>query len=118
MYGCFDAYVVYGVMEGDRSQILDQEWLESKYPYMNVFASDVVRNTMGNAVYGYSLDFDEATGQSQPTDGQKEDVQQLYTFLCEYCRRENLTEPSMGYFLVVSGDYCQDHSEYVPEEEH
>lgn len=115
MYGCFDSYVVYGVMEGDGFRILDQEWLESAYPEMYTYASDVVRNTMGNATYGYTLWLDPATGQAQATEEQKASVQELYTRLHEYCVREGIAEPSMGYFLVVGGDYEKDHYEYVPE---
>ena len=115
MYGCFDSYVIYGVMEGDRYRILDQEWLESAYPEMDTYASDVVRNIMGNATYGYTLHFDQVTGQAQATKSQKETVQQLYTLLCEYCEGEGIPKPDFGYFRVVGGDYEKDHYEYVPD---
>lgn len=115
MYGCFDAYVVYGVMEGNLSEVLDEEWLESEYPDMCTYASSVVRETMGSAVYGIALELDPTTGQAQATEEQKATVQQLYTRICKYCQREGSTEPSIGYFLVVEGDYEKDHREYVPE---
>ena len=52
MYGCFDGCVVYGVMEEERERMLDAEWLQEHYPEIQTFASDVVRNYMGSAVYG------------------------------------------------------------------
>ena len=49
MYGCFGAYLVYGVADGTRHRILDREWLEENYPEFGVY---VVRTHMGEACYG------------------------------------------------------------------
>lgn len=116
MHSCFDAYCVYGVMEGDRNMALDSSWLEEHFPYFYTYASDVVRNYRGNAVYGICVGICQETGQAIASDEKKESVQRLYTILCEYCEKSGHDKPSLGYFLVVSGDYeTSDQEEYVPE---
>lgn len=116
MYSCYDSYLVYGIMESDRSMVLDDEWFSENYPNLGMFASDVVRNTMGNAVYGTSVGICEATGQvNPPTAESKAEVDRLYEILCQHCEVEGWPKPRLGYFLVISGDYEKDHSEYVPD---
>ncbi len=121
MYSCYDAYVVYGVMEGDRNMVLAKDWLEVNFPDVGIFASDVVRNCMGNAVYGCTVRLNAATGQALATDAQKECIQMLYTLLENYWKEigtkydTKYDMPRMGYFTVVAGDYEQEHTEYIPE---
>ncbi len=115
MYSCYDAYVVYGVMEGDRNTVLDREWLDTHFPNMSIYASDVVRNTMGNAVYGCTVHLCIMSGHANVTDEVKEDVQKLYDLLCKHCKESGQSEPMMGYFTAVSGDYEEDHDVYAPD---
>ncbi len=61
MYSCYDAYLVFGVMD-DRDMYLEPNWLEENFPSLSTYASDVVRNYMGNAVYGIQAHLDEKTG--------------------------------------------------------
>jgi type IV secretory pathway VirB10-like protein len=149
MYGCFEPFVVYGVMEGTSSPILDEEWLLHTFPpddysFLGIYASDVVRNIIGTAVYGFYTALDSTTGQVQPpTNEQKQCIQTLYEHLCNYWsavgrrqQEEDVTlmtpeqkqeheekikkmMPKMGYFVVVSGDYNTEegHERYTPTAE-
>lgn len=76
-------------MEGNRSSILEEDWLFDNFANVPgdlvIHASDVVRNIMGNAVYGFMLKFDSTTGQAQePTEEQKQCIQTLYDRLRNY----------------------------------
>jgi hypothetical protein len=115
MYSCYDSYVVYGVMEGDRNMVLEREWLETNFPQLSVYASDVVRNTMGNPVYGITGHLDSETGQVHVSDDEKKCIQELYSLLMKYCEETGHEKPSVGYFTVVSGDYEEEHEAYVPD---
>jgi hypothetical protein len=114
MYSCYDGYVVFGVMEGDRSMVLERDWLEVNFPQLSVYASDVVRNTMGNAVYGITGHLDTETGQVIVAEVDKKCVQELYSLLVKYCEETGHATPSVGYFTVVSGDYEEEHEAYIP----
>ncbi len=109
MYACYDAYVVYGVMEGERNACLESHWLSKHFPSLDTYASDVVRNTMGNAVYGAVATLN---GNGTVTVNPKEDeeVKKLFALLSER------GSYSIGYFTVVSGDYELDHCMYNPDE--
>ena len=107
---------MFGVEEDDRSVMLDPSWLEKHFADMEMCASDVVRNTMGNAVYGYRVIIDIKTGQAVVDDDSKKRVRELYDILCKHYEKLGCTKPTIGYFQVISGDYEQDHEEYVPEE--
>ncbi len=114
MYSCYDGYVVFGVMESDRSMVLERDWLEVNFPQLSVYASDVVRNTMGNAVYGILGHLDSETGQVIVAEVDKKCVQELYSLLVKYCEETGHEKPCMGYFTVVSGDYEEEHEAYIP----
>ncbi len=118
MYSCYDAYVVFGVMEGSRDMILERDWLEANFPEMRTFASEVVRNCMGNAVYGYSIPLDSVTGQARVSDSDKEEIQVLYSILEAYWKTSGDIHdmPRIGYFPVIEGDYETDHTPYIPAE--
>eukprot|EP00557_Chaetoceros_sp_GSL56_P011530 CAMPEP_0176487150 /NCGR_PEP_ID=MMETSP0200_2-20121128/5963_1 /TAXON_ID=947934 /ORGANISM="Chaetoceros sp., Strain GSL56" /LENGTH=183 /DNA_ID=CAMNT_0017883929 /DNA_START=89 /DNA_END=640 /DNA_ORIENTATION=- len=150
MYCYYDPYVVYGVMEGTRSKLLDENWLDDKFcsdinPDLRIMASDVVRGIMGNAVYGFVVELDSATGQvqQQVTEEQKQCIQTLYEILSNHwdtvgknmIHREdwgamtsqeqqelqdkvNCMMPKMGYFLAVAGDYDTEteHETYIPNQ--
>jgi hypothetical protein len=113
MYSCYDTYAVFGIMETDRSAILDRDWLEEHFPDIGIFASDVVRNTMGNAVYGITVYF-SADGQALATDNVKEEVARLHAVLSKHYESNGQSPPRMAYYLVISGDYEEDHTSYIP----
>lgn len=117
MYSCYDSYLVFGVIESSRHAMLDRDWLEEHFPDINMFASDVVRNHMGNAVYCVVAQFDKQTGQAYVSNESHAEVIRLYDVLYQYYTGmgdEYL--PDVGFFTVISGGYdTSDHSEYIPE---
>jgi len=114
MYGCFDAYVVYGVADGTRNRVLDHKWLEQNYPEFGVYALDVVRMRMGEACYGVKCKVSRTFGMFVPTEETKNKVKELFDKLVEYDGEDNNVR--MGYFEVISGDYEKsEHEVYRPK---
>ena len=112
MYGCFDAYVVYGVADGTRHRVLERSWLEEHYPEFATYALDVVRNHMGEACYGVRCKVNRTLGVFDPTEETKKKAQELFDKLVEYDAGENNVR--IGYFNVISGDYDKsDHEKYT-----
>ena len=56
MYGCADPYLIYGWVESDRHRVLSFEWMEEHN--IQLFATDMVRNHAGNAVYGVGVNIE------------------------------------------------------------
>ena len=112
MYGCFDAYVVYGVADGTRHRVIERSWLEEHYPEFGTYALDVVRNHMGEACYGVRCNVNRTLGVFDPTEETKKKAQELFDKLVEYDAGENNVR--IGYFQVISGDYDKsDHEKYT-----
>jgi hypothetical protein len=112
MYGCFDAYVVYGVADGTRHRLLDRSWLEEHYPEFGTYALDVVRNHIGEACYGVKCVVSRTLGVFDPTEETKKKAQELYEKLVEYDAGENNVR--LGFFNVISGDYDKsEHEKYT-----
>ncbi len=114
MYACYDAFAVYGVIENDCNCVLDRDWLEEHFPTLSTYASYVARNTMGTAVYGNMVPFSTTSGQATASDELKADVARLFALLCKHSESKGRPFPTMGYFLVVSGDYKEEHDVYIP----
>jgi hypothetical protein len=113
MYGCFDAYVVYGVADGTRHRVLDRKWLEENYPEFGVYALDVVRLHLGEACYGVQCKVSRTLGVFDPTEETRKQVQELYDMLVDY--DDGDSNMRMGYFEVISGDYEKSqHEVYTP----
>ena len=97
--------------------MLDCEWLAEHFPDIQMWASDVVRNYMGSAIYGYAVYLKRETGMCTVPDKEKADVEALYERLCTHYRAQGVLEedmPEMGYFLAMSGDYERGNTSYVP----
>lgn len=108
MYGCFDAYLVYGVADGTRHRVLSREWLEQNYPDFGIYALDVVRMHMGEACYGVRCSVSRSLGVFEPTEETKKRAQELYEKLVEE------GDARIGYFNVISGDYDKSqHEQYT-----
>lgn len=75
MYGCSNAVLVYGFNMGNEEYIINYDYLKSVFPDISEYASDVVRERLGDAVYGISCMVDNKTGQAFISDENKEKVQ-------------------------------------------
>jgi hypothetical protein len=118
MYGQFDPFILYGILESNRDSVLDSDWLQSNFPSLDTYASDVVRNYMGSAIYGVPVYLDPKTGSAYVSEEDRVIVQRLYDRLCAYYKARGASQndlPEMGYFLAMSGDYECEHEVYVPE---
>ena len=116
MYGCSDAVLVYGFNMGNREYIIDYNYLADVFPGISQYANDVVRNYLGEAIYGISCGLNRETGQSIISDDDKQKVKQLYNKYIEYVKtnfdltyQERIKDIRFGFHLAVSGDYetCQ-----------
>jgi hypothetical protein len=116
MHGEYDAYYVYGVRDA-RSHLLDEPWLVGYCEDIEIFAADVVRNHMGNPVYGVRLAVDEATGAvTSPSERIAAKLRALHRAILEHHAAAGLGEaPRLGHFLAMSGD-CRSscHVRYRP----
>lgn len=116
MYGCYDAYIVYGICEGNSHLMLDSEILEELEEYnIHMYATEVIRNHMCEAVYGYYVSVDMTTGTLTAVPNKiKEVLEKLFDKLQAY--HQDSKKPSLGYFTVVGGNYdTKEHSTYKPE---
>ena len=95
MYGCFDGAVVYGGCDESRERMLDPAWLAEHYPAIQTYASDVVRNYLGNPVYGVICHRARSTGRATLMDGEKEAVDRLAAAM----------KSKAMFQLAVYGDY-------------
>lgn len=118
MHGNFDPLLLYGVLESNRDRIVRRDWLQTYFPSLDTFASDVARTYMGSAIYGIPVYLDPATGAATVNADDKAVVQVLYDTICTYYRAQGATQndlPEVGYFLALTGDFECEHEEYVPD---
>lgn len=113
MYGCSNAVLVYGFNTGDREYIIDNDYLEDNFSGISEYALDVVRNCLGEAVYGISCVLDRRTGQASISELNKEKIQNLYEKYIEYLKNKlsesdfeyKMKQIKFGFCLAVTGDY-------------
>lgn len=113
MYGCSDAVLVYGFNMGDRESIIDHDYLNEVFPDINLYASDVVRNYLGESIYGIQCAFDPELGQAMISPLEAAEVQKLYDKYMEYLQKKlskkqfNNKKKSikMCFHLAIIGDY-------------
>ena len=106
MHGCANACIVYGFNLGTRNLKFDADWLDENYPGVDLYAHDIVRNYLGEPVYGFSCDSDIYTGViSKPSEEQKQMIQNLFHKYMEYMKQndENTDKIKLGYHVVVYG---------------
>lgn len=108
MYGCFDPDYVYGIIDDDncRNMIFDEDEIETLG--LEIYAQDVVRNYLGNAVYGVSV---EKTASKK----QKSSVKDAMDYLKK--NYKNTDKLRMGYFLVIKGNWEVEHEPYKHKED-
>ena len=113
MYGCSKAVLVYGFNMGDREFIIHYDYLEDTFPGISLYALDVIRNNLGEAIYGISCELDKETGQAIISNEEKQNVKKLYDEYIEYLKKQlsskefkkKMKEIKLGFQLAVSGDY-------------
>ena len=124
MHGCSNAYLVYGFNMGDREYIIDCDYLESEFPDIYQYALDVVKNYLGEAIYGISCGLNDKTGQVFISDEDKEQVNELYNKYIEYVKtnfdltyKKLIKKIKLGFHLAVSGDYLYCHKKLILDDD-
>lgn len=106
MFGEANPRLVYGFNLNNSSIKLDDDWLADNYPIVQCYAVYIVRNYLGEAVYGIDCNIDTATGVvTSPDEKKMEIIKELYKKYVEYCK--NCKNPhegvKLGYHLAVIG---------------
>jgi hypothetical protein len=122
MYGCGDAHLVYGFNLERRDIKFDGDWIYDKYPAITCYAVDIVRNYLGEPIYGVPCDLDLLTGKvTQPTEEQEKVVTELYNKYIEYYTKnfgdKYAKNIKLGYHLAVSGWDEEEHEQINLDEE-
>lgn len=113
MYGCYNAYLVYGIQDNNLNMILDESILEEYEVHdIGVYASEVVRCTMCMPIYGYSVGIDVTGRPRQIPESVKEALQELYERMMVFHEQNGSETPTLGYFMAVGGEYEKEHSPY------
>lgn len=111
MYGCANAFVIYGWKEEDRDVVIDAKWLRANG--IELFASDFVRNTAGNAIYGVRCDLDE-NGDAQVSKKLKNKVKKVRDKVVAKSKGQTAVE--LQFHLGLTGDFDWSlHRKYTPE---
>jgi hypothetical protein len=85
--------------------LLDESWLVGYCEDIEIFAADVVRNHMGNPVYGVRLTVDEATGAvTSPSERIAAKLRALHHVILDHHAATGIEEaPRLGYFFGHAG---------------
>ena len=114
MYGCYDPYLIYGFAECNRDEVIDNDWLTEYFPDISAYPLDVVKNYAGEFAYGVTCELNQATGKISIGEETKQIVQKLFE---KVQKRSKNDERTIGYFLVLSGDYELEHTPYLIEDD-
>lgn len=113
MHGCSKAVLVYGFNIGDTFHRIDNDYINDVFPSIEIYATEVIRITACELVYGIPCIIDAVTGHAIIGDDQKQIVKNLYDRYISYLHKEYydakledmLTSVKLGYTLAVEGDY-------------
>lgn len=121
MYGCAIPVLIYGWIENNSDMLLDPEWIETNYPFIDFYASETIRNHIYSGAYGIKCKLTE-NGEIQSDHELEEEVKKLYNLWCDYIKKQKKSKskskeelPTLGYHLVISGDYEWEHKCYIPD---
>jgi hypothetical protein len=118
MYSCYDCHLIFGWREVDRNAIIDPEWLNDKFDgEVEIFAEDIVRNYIGNAIYGVIVSYkstNDGIVSSTESANKKEAITKIFEEIMTLRGIENVEEHALGYHIAMSGDFeiCQE--SYIP----
>lgn len=103
MYRYYESNIIFGCTEYNRIMVLDKKWLSKKFPSIEIFSIDIVKDHLTEACYGIKCDVDENTGIVSICDRDKEDVINFFNHFIKY---KNFDEKiKLGFYTVISGNY-------------
>ena len=114
MNASYNPYLVYGVLESETDMLLDDDWLFSYDPMINMYAEYVSADCIKRGIYGHDLYLRPDGTLETLTENQKDSVDRLYNILCEYCEARGVRKPQLGYFLAINGNYQYPEQRYTP----
>ena len=107
MWGCSDPNIVYG-WYGKTNLVLSWEFLE-EYG-IERYASETIRATACDPIYGLQATFDSSTGQASISDEDRETVTNAYM------KQGGSDISELKFILCISGDMSWEcHEEYYPD---
>lgn len=113
MYGCYDAYLVYGIRDNNTTMILDESVLEEYEAYdISMYASEVVRCHMCMPIYGYSVGIDPSGRPNTVPEAAEKVLRELFERMAAFHEQNGSVAPTLGYFMAIGGDYQKEHSPY------
>jgi hypothetical protein len=120
MFGQAFPCIIYGFNLNSRCIRFDDEWMNSNYPDIQCYAIDIVRNYLGEPVYGLECDFDTLTGKiTSPSEEEMESVRELYNKYISYYNNTISSNDSenikLGYHIAVLGWDEEEHSQIIPD---
>lgn len=121
MYGQAFPCLVYGFNLNASSIKLDEDWIASKYPLIQCYASDIVRNYLGEPVYGVQCEFDTYTGVIvPPNEEETQMIKELYEKYLEYYEQrfgQGGDRVNLGYHVALLGWDEEDHDVIVLDDD-
>ena len=111
MYGCFNAYLVYGWKEGNVNNQIDDKWLNENE--IEGYSTDIKRLHAGEFVYGISCGVNP-TGPPAIDTAEMEKVQKAYAKVVQHDKKKRKETCPLGYYLAVRGEYSSEHGTYFP----
>lgn len=125
MYGQAYPCLVYGFNLNDRSIKFDEHWLASKYPLIQCYAIDIVRNYLGEPVYGVQCDIDTDTGVvTNPNEEELHMIKELYDKYLEFYKtytknssNDSIQNVKLGYHLALLGWDDENHEDIVLDDD-
>ena len=121
-----DARLVYGFsLVNSDDKIIDSEWMEQKYPDIELFALNIAQTYLGDVLYGVRCSLDLVTGSVSIDDKNVARVTELYNIYMNYLKNSVSSETyvkyenkiKLGYQLALidNGEQCKIHINIDPE---
>lgn len=120
MFGQAIPCLVYGFNLNRRDVRFDDDWMNSNYPNIVCYGIDIVRNYLGEPIYGIHCDIDTNTGKvSSPSEEDIESLKELYNKYITYYKNNysenNAENIQLGYHVAVLGWDEEDHEQIIPD---
>jgi hypothetical protein len=134
MWGVYDGVAVYGFMEENYDRVIDRNWLEEKFPGIEIFPNHIQKGCMSNAIYGVSAGYNGKTGQMSVESKDKQLVEDLYKCVTEHEKIKNVEKDGkdgkdgkdqgstsqyseVEFWIAVVGEYDKsEQAQYIPGE--
>jgi hypothetical protein len=120
-----DARVVYGFNFVNSDMVIDDEWMQEKYPEIQLFALNFAQTYLGDVLYGIPCSFDLITGKASIDEESIERVTELYNIYMNYLKNKVDNEiflrykdnVKLGYQLALldNGEHCKINMNIDPE---